>query len=1158
MDLNVSNHLYSGASGRSAKWYETRPVGKARTILRRYAVQWFVVAWAIASTCAYGQEREREYVFDVREPTLGAALGAIARQTNLSVLYPYELADVRSVNPVHGQYTAREAIDVLFRDTGISGGLTEGGVIRVSLSGQEPPVGQESSVPIKRVRKKSFLAGVSSLILGIAASAQEAGPADAATGEGSDQVLEQVVIVGSQIKGAKVTDTLPVTLINSDDIEVLGAGAGEEIFRYLPSQGSMAFSGDKDSGGLNSARGDVGSINLRSLGSGNALVLLNGRRVVLHPGTQAEGGTPVVTPNLNALPTGGISRIELLRDGASAIYGADAVAGVVNTVLKEEFEGLELTARYGGYDGVDAGALTLSGYGGFKLNEGRTSVTLFGSYYDRDGITSLDRYYSANEDKRPLLEGTPFEGDSQFNNTSTSGPWGQFVASQPVSQNGTLVTSSAGVFHVQPTSLSGCRAGLGSNICIDDGSLDSALRYNRANTTQPAADLKRYNFFAFGRHALDGDKDLYGELSYYRADSTKPRDGSPLQSAVPITISRTSYYNPFGAVLLPDGTPNPNRLPGIDAPAEGLDVVVGGPSGRYAIIDGGPRFANVENTSWRGLIGIRGTVWSGWDFDSAILYSTAETHDVSPGSVSNTLFQQALNRSTPDAYNPFNGGDINNLSGLDTTMNPQSVLDTFLVTARRDSSTSLLLADFKLSKPSVFSLPAGDVGAALGVEVRRETYEDDRDDRLDGTQKFTDAITGEVFDTDVLGQSGTLDTKGDRDTVSAFAEIYAPLVSASQGIPLVRSLDLQLAARYERASDYGDVLVPKAALSWRVFDPLQIRASYSEGYRAPNLEVVNATALVRGSDSIDWYRCQAQVNLGQISSLSACSQIQRVYGTRSGNADLKPETSRNYSIGAVFQPAVFDRNLILTVDYYDISQEDIVGIAGDDIQVALDFVRRLNGSNNPAIVRAAPTADDVAFFAGSGLDPVGTIVAMSDPYYNIESRSSRGLEFGIYYDLPGTRLGDFDFKLDASHLLEVRQKPTRDALEIRAEGLADSIALSGAGSLLELDGYPAWRGLARMSWRHGKLGAGLAVNYIGKFYDPSATQDITGEPFRVDSWVTANLHLQLALSRGVRLRIGANNITNEAPPLADEEHGYYTDYHDNRGRFLYGEIQVSF
>src|SRR5690606_28977376 len=128
-----------------------------------------------------------------------------------------------------------------------------------------------------------------------------------------------------------------------------------------------------------------------------------------------------------------------------------------------------------------------------------------------------------------------------------------------------------------------------------DGALDAALRYNRASTTQPAADLKRYNAFAFANHDLDNGKELYAELSYYLANSTKPRDGSPLQSAVPITIAKSAYYNPFGAILLPDGTPNPNRLPGIDAPAEGVDIVVGGPSGRYAIIDGGPRYANVEN-----------------------------------------------------------------------------------------------------------------------------------------------------------------------------------------------------------------------------------------------------------------------------------------------------------------------------------------------------------------------------------------------------------------------------------------------------------------------------------------------------------------------------------------------------------------------------------
>jgi iron complex outermembrane receptor protein len=1098
---------------------------------------------------------EKRFALTIPSLPVASAIKSLSYQTGHSVLFLTDDVEAIHTNAIEGRYTLRDALDALLRGSSLTGGLTESGVITISLA-KEQGQNRETAMVKGRVRK-SFFGSLATILLGGTAGAQDAAQAGAGQPEAPAASVEEVVVVGTQIRGANIADSLPVTLLDRTDIDALAPASGEEIFRFLPSQGGMAFSGDKDAGGLNSARGDVGSINLRSLGTGNALVLLNGRRMVLHPGTQAEGGAPVVTPNLNSLPTGGISRIEVLRDGASAIYGADAVAGVINTVLRDEFEGFEFTTRYGDYAGVDAGSLSLNGYGGVKLNEGRTSLTVFGSFYDRDGITSRDRPYSANEDKRPLVVGTEFEGDSQLNNTSTSGPWGQFVAAQPVRQNGTLLTSSAGIFHVQPTTLAGCRASLGTDICMDDGSADAALRYNRANTTQPGADLERFNAFAFARHELGNGRELYGELSWYRADSTKPRDGSPLQAAVPITIAASAYYNPFGAVLLPDGSPNPNRLPNIDAPAEGLNLVVGGANGRYAIIDGGPRFANVRNTSYRGLAGIRGEAWGDWEFDSAILYSGAETNDVSPGSVSNTLFQQALNRTTPDAYNPFNGGNVNDLSGLDTTANPQSVLDTFLVTARRDSTTSLLLADFKLSHSSLFDLPAGNLSAAFGIEGRRETYEDDRDPRLDETLTFTDSITGEVFETDVLGQSGTLDTKGDRNTFSAFMEVYMPLLSREQGIPLAQSMDLQLAARYEHASDFGGVLVPKAALSWRPFDSLQIRTSYAEGFRAPNLEVVNAELLVRGNDSTDWYRCQAQLNLGTIPSLSACSQVQRVFSTRSGNRDLDPESSRTYSIGAVIQPTVIP-SLTLTVDYYDIEQEDVVGIAGDDVQVALDFVRRLNGANNPAIIRADPTPDDVAFFAGSGLAPAGAIISLLDPYFNIESRASRGLEFGIHYELRDTPIGDLGFSADASHLLEFEQKATANAVEIRSEPLADSIVLPGSGSLVEREGYPEWRGLARATWNKGNLGLGVAVSYIGSFFDTSTTQDQTGALFPVDEWITTNVYLQYSLGDSIRIRLGANNVTDEDPPLADEEHGYYTDYHDNRGRLLYGELRVAF
>ncbi|MEM9234217.1 MAG: TonB-dependent receptor plug domain-containing protein, partial [Pseudomonadota bacterium] len=176
-------------------------------------------------------------------------------------------------------------------------------------------------------------------------------PAFAQSDASASNDEDKIIVVGTQIKGSNIAGALPVTVLQADDIEATGAVSGDELLRAIPQLGSVSFT-DSNFTGVNGARGDVGSINLRALGTGNTLVLLNGRRVVQHPGTQAENLVPVTTVNSNALPVTGIERLEILRDGASAIYGTDAVAGVINTILQDDYEGFSAELRYGGSDGT--------------------------------------------------------------------------------------------------------------------------------------------------------------------------------------------------------------------------------------------------------------------------------------------------------------------------------------------------------------------------------------------------------------------------------------------------------------------------------------------------------------------------------------------------------------------------------------------------------------------------------------------------------------------------------------------------------------------------------------------------------------------------------------------------------------------------------------
>ena len=314
---------------------------------------------------------------------------------------------------------------------------------------------------IRTSRIRVFLLASTALALAGAAYAQQAAP----EGEPPEEDRDVVVVVGSQIVGAKPTEALPVTVLGEDDIDAIAATSGDDLFRSIPQLGDVAFNTSRTIGSLNDARGDTASINLRALGTGNTLVLLNGRRMVNHPGTQAENLVPVVTVNTNSVPTMGVSRIEVLLDGASAIYGADAVAGVVNTVLKDDLEGFTAELTYGSEDGASADELTASFELGISSDDDMTHLSVLGSYFTRDPIFASDRDFTANADLRSRLPAewaADTTAAAQFNNTSITSAWGIFdrFSAGTVTVNGTAVSNAAGQFHLQPAAVRGMRCRL--------------------------------------------------------------------------------------------------------------------------------------------------------------------------------------------------------------------------------------------------------------------------------------------------------------------------------------------------------------------------------------------------------------------------------------------------------------------------------------------------------------------------------------------------------------------------------------------------------------------------------------------------------------------------------------------------------------------------
>ena len=565
----------------------------------------------------------------------------------------------------------------------------------------------------------------------------------------------------------------------------------------------------------------------------------------------------------------------------------------------------------------------------------------------------------------------------------------------------------------------------------------------------------------------------------------------------------------------------------------------------YRPVDTGPRNFTVTDDSFRTLLGIRGE-WGNFKWDSAATYSWARTDDHTRNAISNTLFQAALARTTPDAYNPFNGGSQPNFSLGDATASNAATIDSFLVDVHRISKTSLGTVDFRISNPEIFSLPGGNVGFASGVEYRRETYEDNRDARLDGTTTYTDSVTGIRYGTDIMGASPAPDVKAHRSVISAYAELAVPVISEDMNIPLVQSLDIQLAARDEHYSDFGNVLKSKIAGAWTLMDGIKFRSAWSQSFRAPNLAQFYSAGTQVANTRTDFAACR-------LNPATACTGVSTLE-VRSGNQNLEPENAETFSAGVIMQPR---NNLTLTVDYWALRSKGVIGLQGAQNQILFDLLERLSGRTNPNVVRLAPVGTQV----------VGTIDFVQDNYFNLGPRILKGLDFAVNYDLRNTPLGNFNIDLSASKLLKFEQSASELQAQLIAANaagrLGTGVTITQAGSQVQVNGNPEWRLSGNLTWKSGPVSAGVLVNYVGPVFD-TGTAQVNGQFFKIESYTTVNTYLQYRAGddqgafSGTRFRIGARNLFDKQPPLASTNYGFLGSLHDAVGRFVYFELSKEF
>ncbi|MBO9543459.1 TonB-dependent receptor [Caulobacter sp.] len=1085
---------------------------------RRRTVRGFLMASAaVLVLTGPALAQEARHSFNIPAGDAVTALQAFAKQSGKQVLFPFEAASGKRTPAVTGDVADADALAKLAQAAGLVVASDDGKTITLRQA-TAPNSGSQGP--------QSFSARAS-------ASTEEA------------QVVEAVVVVGSQIEGARTTEALPVTVVGENEIVATGAVSGDELFRAIPQAGDVQFQEARTTGNLNDARGDVASLNLRSLGTGNTLALLNGRRAVLAPGSQTENLVPVQTVNTNAFPVAGVKRIEVLRDGAAAIYGTDAVAGVVNTVLDTKFRGLKVEAQFGGSEGTGYREGSFNVKAGTRLEDG-TRLTFFGNYTGRSRLMATERDYAASEDHRWQIANTPWADNTTFDSRSTSSPWGSFtlIPSTTTVRQGTTALTTSGVFHIEPTSntAAGCSSTvLTGNLCIKSGTItgaaDRVLRYDENPDRTLRGGVERTNFFSTVEHDF-GDVTAYGEAGYYHALFTGSREQSAPLTTAPITIAANAYWNPFGPVGSPNRLAN---LTGVPTGGVAMNITT------YRVVDTGPRTYTVTDDSYRLLGGLKGN-WNGWKWDTAALYSKARTKDMTHNAISNTLFQQALNRTDATAYNPFNGGSLDNYSIGDATPNDRATINSFLINVYRISETSLALADFKVSKKDLFRLPGGDVGVAAGVEWRRETYDDDRDDRLDGKIKYTNSVTGVTYGTDVLGASGSPDVHGKRSVKSAFFELAVPIISPEMNIPLVEEVSLQIAARGEDYSDFGSVYKPKGAIYWKVGQGLAFRGSVSQSFRAPNLPQFYSDGATVSNSRIDYGQCRING--------TTCASVSTIE-SRSGNKDLKPEEADNATVGFVYQPTFIPRSfgkLTLTTDFWSIREKGVIGVVGGYNAIALDYYLRLHGSSNPNVVRDAPV----------GGVAVGNIAYVNDTYQNLQPRMVQGVDFSLDYDLDDTPWGDFGLGINVAKLLKYDQAPSPVESLLQAAvaaGELPGLSISSAGNQIKMDGFPEFRATANLTWRYNGWGAGAFVQYVGEVYDTGPAQ-VNGQYFPIKDWTTVSLYGQYAFKDGIfdgsTIRIGARNVFDKDPPIASSNFGYLGALHNATGRYWYMNLSKRF
>jgi iron complex outermembrane receptor protein len=1000
---------------------------------------------------------------------------------------------------------------------------------------------------MKMLSRHSILCGASVVAMWAATSAASAGtgvqPADAAMSTKDDKVVEEVIVTGSNLRRTKAEGALPVTVIEQSDIELRGGSTGADLFATLPFAGPPAI--NEATIASQGARGDVASVDLRGIGAGSTLMLINGRRIAAHPLSGTDQGVPSLSANANVIPTALISRVEILRDGASAIYGADAAAGVINSIIMPGSDGGRISVESMQTQHGGAGEYRVTATDRFKI--GKTSIGVSFDYFKRNDLLFADRAWGQQSDLRrtrdlpapwnglPVIDpktGTAFALDNDLDNGSTINHYGQyrrgFIQSDYLTFNGGRPDGNRGISTAtSPTGGVATMAADGTFFLYPDatgavnfkqttpsrnlGSPEDEYYDNRIIHRALIPGLDRVNFAAFLDREINDNVSLFGDLLFSGSRATSQREEANMQNVNEpgLYVPASNPYNPFGTRFYDTlGRPNADGTPRIMGTPADVTIVAG-------LIPPGTRdrYIKVNSRFYRALGGVRGQIGDSWSWESGLLISGAHSHETETNIYRESLLRKALNRTDATAFNPFpvTFKVVGNQVVADKAyVNPASVTDPMYDTDNRYGETQIVVWDAKAAG-ELWRLPfgGGRIKVAAGAEARWEKY----DAWKAPYAGLNPAGSGADFpylrddDNDFIAMSPNADVHAKQDVQSAYAEVALPLITENNSVPLVKRLELGAAVRHERFSIHGESTTPKFSVLWSPADWLKLRASYNESFRAPNLAQTNTTPLLRVNYTADPYRYD--VTKAAVDN----SGPRRTF--RQGNETLDPETARNWVAGFVADmPGI--RGLSITADYWKIEQRNAITALGNAQVLALDELAldlatqaalasgksidqvdlgsggsSYAGSNR--VARRAPTDADRATFATfNAAQPtnatkravVGEITSMINDYINLGSRKLAGVDFGLQYRLPRMGIGQFTLKGEGTRNLR------------RDEELADDgIVIDQLGK----DGRAKWVGNAQLGWRKDAWSADWFTTYYGASADSSASTtqaiyDALGEP----------------------------------------------------------------